>query len=90
MRKDTTEQSASQRHSAETAAAVFANAELRDRFVLMAKTTDSRSPIPDDFAWLSHDAKPPSGFARFESFARKLISVSKREIDEKEANHAGE
>jgi hypothetical protein len=85
MSKDTTEQTASQRHSAELAAAAFANPELRDRFVLMAKESEARVPVRDDFAWLSPDAKPQTGFERFESFARRLISVPKHEIDEQKA-----
>ena len=39
------------------AAAVFADPELRERFQLMAKEGEARPFVPDDFAWLSPDAK---------------------------------
>jgi len=51
------EQTPTQRASAEMAAAVFADPELRERFQLMAKEGEARPFVPDDFAWLSPDAK---------------------------------
>ena len=76
-----------QKKSREMAEAVFADPELRERFVLMAKETSSHEAVPDDFSWLSAQARgeatngPSSEFSRFQSFARKLLAVPKSAID---------
>jgi hypothetical protein len=41
------------RESRELAERVFANPELRSRFEAMAQESTTRTPVPDDFAWLS-------------------------------------
>jgi hypothetical protein len=62
------------------AAAVFADPELRDRFQLMAKDGEARPFVPDDFAWLSPDAKPPTELSRFKALAQKLFGVAKADL----------
>lgn len=73
-----------QKASRELAEAVFANPELRERFERMAKETATRTPVPDDFAWLSKDAEPQE-FSRFKTLARKLLAVPKADIDAERA-----
>lgn len=59
------------------AEAVFADPELRERFEIMAKGSNEREPVRDDFAWLPLEAAPSPEFSRFKSLAQKLFGVSK-------------
>jgi hypothetical protein len=52
-------QTPTQNASAEMAAAVWENPELRGRIQLMAKGGEARPFVCDDFAWLAPEAKPP-------------------------------
>jgi hypothetical protein len=74
------EQTPTQKASAEMAASIVADPELRERFQLMAKETATRDPKPDDFAWLSQDAAPSAEFSRFKALTQKLFGVSKVDL----------
>ena len=73
-------QTPTQKASAEMAASIFADPELREQFQLMAKEATARDPKPDDFGWLSQDAAPSAGFSRFKALTQKLLGVSKVDL----------
>ena len=68
--------------------AVFADPELRERFVVMAKESAAREFVPDDFSWLNPAAKPHrQEFSRFKALTQKLLGVPKGEAAEVHRKH---
>jgi hypothetical protein len=79
--------SPTQKASHELVQVVLADPAERVRFELMVRETAKRDPVPDDFVWLSPDARPEPPFSRFKALAQKLLSVPKREADEVHRGH---
>ncbi len=76
------EETPTQKASREMAEAVFADPALREKFEQMARDTEKREPVPDDFAWLikpKRDAEPPVSRAKFHRDLRRATRpVGKR------------
>ena len=76
-----------QRASQEMAEAVFADSELTEEFKVMAKETETRDPVPDDFSWLSQDARPAEEFSRFKALTQELFRVPREEATKIHRGH---
>lgn len=75
------EPSPTQRASEELARAAFTNAALRAKFDLMVKETANRTPVADDFEWLSRPDSERVSLAplSFEDAMRALLDTPPHE-----------